>query len=735
MTTTETEIQRPGDVAAAFKPLSSDQSFWTIAWRQFKKDRVSMTGLVICGLLAGLAILSPFLANGRPFKITGVLTNFYTSDVAAFNDWHHLYRQRADELADSDKLSPAERTEKESDVERYRRGLPRILDRLGRTMKTEDAAALRDVARRYEALLAVPLEKLDREEHENLGREIAERFGGLAFGPAYKQVSGPLVVFAYGAEGKPALLKIAKDAAEDARNAREDSDAKALDAATKRLAALAPELDRLAKQVEVGGRSMAAFLEASDQKELEQTTAALAETLRGFAAPAADDKLEVRFNELSAKVDSFAVKPIPPERQRLPRTTQHPVIDYLSANEVGFLVVYATLLLALVFSKTFLRLTAKLPIDPSDLGAARIAAIVLPGVLIACAWFVLVPDREPPSDSYYKSFVDDLETHPDPSSAITFAPVPFGENENVQQDKQSPPTWLEDLGHEVDRLRKSPDERPPGVSAAELETWLTPPEKDGKTTPREQLPRAETIGPWARSLVAKRLTAYRYHWLGTDKGGRDILARLIMGSRISLSIGFVSVGLNLLIGVVLGALAGYFRGWIDVFVSRFTEILMCIPTFFLILTVRQEMPSWVPAIWAITITLGLISWTGEMRLVRGEFLRLVDLDFVTAGRALGLSDRRVIFRHMLPNAMAPVLVSATFGIAGAILTESALSFLGFGVQPPEASWGSVLNEAFGAEKEMWWVTVFPGFMIFLTITAYNLVGEGFRDATDPRLRK
>jgi peptide/nickel transport system permease protein len=193
------------------------------------------------------------------------------------------------------------------------------------------------------------------------------------------------------------------------------------------------------------------------------------------------------------------------------------------------------------------------------------------------------------------------------------------------------------------------------------------------------------------------------------------------------------VAIEVFIGIILGALAGYFRGPIDIAISRFTEIVMCIPTFFLILALVAKVEH--PSIFWIMGVLGLTGWTGVMRLVRGEFLRLVGLDFVIAGRALGLSSSRVIFRHVLPNALAPVLVSATFGVAGAILTESSLSFLGFGVPPPTASWGSVLNEAFGAEKEMWWVTVFPGFMIFLTITAYNLVGEGFRDATDPRLRK
>lgn len=222
------------------------------------------------------------------------------------------------------------------------------------------------------------------------------------------------------------------------------------------------------------------------------------------------------------------------------------------------------------------------------------------------------------------------------------------------------------------------------------------------------------------------------HWLGTDDTGRDLASRLIHGTRISLSIGLVAVSIYITIGVILGSLAGYFGGWLDITISRLIELMICFPTFFLIIAIVAYLPQ---SIYNIMIVIGITGWAGVARLVRGEFLRIREIDYVQAARALGFTTPRIIFRHILPNALAPVFVSATFGVAVAILTESSLSFLGFGVPPNVASWGSILAQARMILPAGWWITTFPGMAIFMTVTVLNLVGEGLRDAMDPRLAR
>lgn len=221
------------------------------------------------------------------------------------------------------------------------------------------------------------------------------------------------------------------------------------------------------------------------------------------------------------------------------------------------------------------------------------------------------------------------------------------------------------------------------------------------------------------------------HLFGTDDRGRDVLSRMIHGTRISLSIGFIAVGIAVAIGILLGAVAGYYGGVVDFIISRFFEVMITFPVFFLILTILAFRD---PSIYNIMIVIGVTSWTGVARLVRGEFLRLRKYDYIEAAIALGGHDFRVMLKHMLPNALAPVLVTATFGVAGAVLVESALSFLGFGVPPPDPSWGDVLSQSERYVDFAWWLVLFPGAAIFMTVTAFNLVGEGFRDAIDPKRR-
>ncbi|MFA4915539.1 MAG: oligopeptide ABC transporter permease [Syntrophales bacterium] len=221
------------------------------------------------------------------------------------------------------------------------------------------------------------------------------------------------------------------------------------------------------------------------------------------------------------------------------------------------------------------------------------------------------------------------------------------------------------------------------------------------------------------------------HLLGTDQLGRDVFSRMTWGARISLKVGFVATGFSILIGTILGAVAGYYGKWVDVVIMRFVDIMLCFPTFFLILAVIAILE---PSIWNIMIVIGLTGWMGVTRLVRADFISLKERDFVRSARAIGAGDLRIIFIHILPNAMASVLVTATLGVAGAILTESALSFLGIGVQPPTPSWGNILTAGKDNIDIAWWLSLYPGLAILITVLGYNLLGEGIRDTLDPRLK-
>ncbi|HSF06864.1 MAG TPA: ABC transporter permease [Methylomirabilota bacterium] len=222
------------------------------------------------------------------------------------------------------------------------------------------------------------------------------------------------------------------------------------------------------------------------------------------------------------------------------------------------------------------------------------------------------------------------------------------------------------------------------------------------------------------------------HALGTDQLGRDVLSRMLYGARVSLAVGFVSVGIATAIGIALGSAAGYHGGLVDALIMRLVDLMLVFPRFFLLLAVLAFLK---PSIWTIMVVIGLTGWMGVTRLVRAEFLSLKEREFVVWSQSVGASGFRVIWRHILPNAMAPVLVAMTLGIPAAILTESGLSFLGLGVQPPFASWGNILNEGKDTIEIAWWLSLYPGLAILLTVLSYNLLGEGIRDALDPRLRQ
>jgi peptide/nickel transport system permease protein len=242
---------------------------------------------------------------------------------------------------------------------------------------------------------------------------------------------------------------------------------------------------------------------------------------------------------------------------------------------------------------------------------------------------------------------------------------------------------------------------------------------------------APIIAPYNPNEIVdtETLAPSAQHLFGTDDLGRDIFSRAVYGARISLTVGLVAVILALIIGILLGAVAGYFGGWVDTLVSRFIDIMLAFPSIFLILAIQAMLT---PNIYNVMIVIGLTSWMGVARLVRGEYLKIRELSYVEAAQAIGCSPCRIIFRHILPNAQAPIIVAATLGMAGAILTESSLSFLGLGVQPPTPSWGNMLMDAQAYLRDAPWLAIIPGILILLTVLSFYLIGEGLRQAIDPR---
>lgn len=246
--------------------------------------------------------------------------------------------------------------------------------------------------------------------------------------------------------------------------------------------------------------------------------------------------------------------------------------------------------------------------------------------------------------------------------------------------------------------------------------------------------RSPSIHSYMAENMEGKMVKFKPNLFGRDELGRDVLSRCLYAGRISLSIGFVAVAISILIGTVWGCIAGYYGGVVDNIMMRIVDAIMSIPTFILLVTVMSVFK---PNIFLVMIVIGLTSWTGTARFIRAEFLSLMKRDYAEAARCVGAKDRRIIFRHILPNAMSPLIVQATMGVAGAILTESGLSFFGIGVQPPTASWGNMLNAAqdLNTMINTPWKAIYPGLLIFITVLSFNFLGDGLRDALDPRMKQ
>lgn len=248
---------------------------------------------------------------------------------------------------------------------------------------------------------------------------------------------------------------------------------------------------------------------------------------------------------------------------------------------------------------------------------------------------------------------------------------------------------------------------------------------------KREIPVTGLVHPETAAQAKPGFITSRTFILGTDQYGRDILSRVIYGSRISLSIGFLVVLISVTLGTVIGVTSGYFGGWTDALTMRIVDVLIAFPALFLILIIIATFGN---SIYLIVTTLSFTGWMGVSRIVRSQVLSLKEQEFILAARSLGLSNTRIIFRHLVPNTLTPVIIAATLRIGSIILTEAGLSFLGLGVQPPVPSWGNIINEGRDSLLNYWWISTFPGIAILSTVVCFNLIGDGVRDALDPRMR-
>jgi len=471
------------------------------------------------------------------------------------------------------------------------------------------------------------------------------------------------------------------------------------DAIDANVAAITTRVDRMTRQLTDDDRvPLDRLLEQLDD---------LAAGARGGAAAAPSEANELVDSAAQVlatmKPVSKASEVVPGRTVQLQTSTSFPVIANLSRYEVFFMVLFALILLFPIWNRVVNR--AFLGDDRFRMRRARkqkaIAFVLLP-LIAGILW------QGKPGEFFVSTYKSGLTNGDVVAELVTFPVIPYGIAESNPGEDFRPPSW-----HNTSEITE--------------EGYYVRGGREGRFdpdtgTPLVSQPVTVEFGEPASNNTLR-------HLLGADSLGRDLLSRLIWGARVSLAVGLVATVIQVAIGIIMGALAGYYGGWVDLIISRFIEIVQTFPVFFLILIMVAFVG---PSILNIMVIIGLVSWTGIARLVRGEFIRLRGEDFVVASEALGVPNSRTIFRHVLPNALGPVMVAATFGVASGILTESALSFLGVGIQLPLPSWGALLIESRSAEH--WWIQIFPGLLIFLTVLLYNLFGEGVRDALDPRLK-
>lgn len=471
--------------------------------------------------------------------------------------------------------------------------------------------------------------------------------------------------------------------------------------------ALAAELGAAEQRVELLRAAAPTAAQEGFSSYLSGLRSAVAQAERGELSGALAEARGAKELARELRVSQRAQDPKNPAAggQALQMQTSYPLLETLSGLEVFCMLAWSALLLHRLWSAPLERLLAAARPGARRLRAGTKWLLVLAACsLLALLWGATLGGSPSFESAPHKAA---LEAGDLVAERVLFPPLAFGFAESHLGEIHRPPTWTAGARREAAGLAQARDP----ILGAELAARVPVEVRRGEPG---------LNSPWR-------------HPLGTDSHGRDLLVRLLFGARVSLAVGLIAALLVLLIGTALGALAGYYGGRTDFCISRLIEVVQCFPAFFLILLVLAywDLRS-LPPLFAIVLVMALVRWTGVARLARAEFLRLRGAPFVLAARAAGASDRSLVLRQILPNALGPPLVAGTFLVASGILTESALSFLGFGVAEPIPSWGSLINDSRSAAH--WWIQLFPGLCIFLTVVSFNLLGEALRDALDPKLK-